>query len=76
MLRAKIDMASPNMHMRDPVIYRIKHAPHHRTGDDWAIKTGGDLSMTPDKLGADGFTRLADLIEDVRCHFDVGSLFR
>ncbi|MBL7817195.1 MAG: glutamine--tRNA ligase/YqeY domain fusion protein [Saprospiraceae bacterium] len=36
-LRAKIDMASPNMHMRDPVIYRIKHAHHHQTGDDWCI---------------------------------------
>ncbi|MCB9080395.1 MAG: glutamine--tRNA ligase/YqeY domain fusion protein [Lewinellaceae bacterium] len=36
-LRAKVDMASPNMHMRDPVIYRIKHAHHHRTGDDWCI---------------------------------------
>ena len=36
-LRAKIDMASPNMHMRDPVIYRIKHAAHHRTGKDWCI---------------------------------------
>lgn len=36
-LRAKIDMASPNMLMRDPVIYRIKHAHHHRTGDDWCI---------------------------------------
>ena len=36
-LRAKIDMASPNMHMRDPVMYRIKHAHHHRTGDEWCI---------------------------------------
>ncbi|MCO5285776.1 MAG: glutamine--tRNA ligase/YqeY domain fusion protein [Chitinophagaceae bacterium] len=36
-LRAKIDMAAPNMHMRDPVIYRIKHAHHHRTGDKWCI---------------------------------------
>jgi len=36
-LRAKIDMASPNMHMRDPVIYRILHASHHRTGDKWCI---------------------------------------
>ncbi|ULQ57975.1 glutamine--tRNA ligase/YqeY domain fusion protein [Flavihumibacter rivuli] len=36
-LRAKIDMASPNMHMRDPIIYRIKHAKHHRTGDKWCI---------------------------------------
>jgi len=36
-LRAKIDMASPNMQMRDPVIYRILHATHHRTGDKWCI---------------------------------------
>ncbi len=36
-LRAKIDMASPNMLMRDPIIYRIKHAHHHRTGDNWCI---------------------------------------
>lgn len=36
-LRAKIDMAHPNMHMRDPIMYRIKHARHHRTGDTWCI---------------------------------------
>lgn len=36
-LRARIDMTSPNMHMRDPVMYRIKHAHHHRTGDKWCI---------------------------------------
>lgn len=36
-LRAKIDMAHPNMHMRDPLIYRIKRSHHHRTGDDWCI---------------------------------------
>lgn len=36
-LRAKIDMASPNINMRDPVIYRIFHASHHRTGDKWCI---------------------------------------
>ncbi|MBW3534104.1 MAG: glutamine--tRNA ligase/YqeY domain fusion protein [Gemmatimonadetes bacterium] len=36
-LRAKIDMASPNMVMRDPVLYRIRHATHHRTGDEWCI---------------------------------------
>lgn len=36
-LRAKIDMASPNMHMRDPLMYRILHRSHHRTGDKWCI---------------------------------------
>ena len=36
-LRAKIDMASPNLNMRDPVLYRILHASHHRTGDKWCI---------------------------------------
>jgi glutaminyl-tRNA synthetase len=36
-LRAKIDMSSPNMHMRDPVMYRIMHAHHHRSGDKWCI---------------------------------------
>ena len=36
-LRAKIDMASPNMHMRDPAMYRIKKSHHHRTGDKWCI---------------------------------------
>jgi glutaminyl-tRNA synthetase len=36
-LRAKIDMASPNINMRDPIMYRILHASHHRTGDEWCI---------------------------------------
>ena len=36
-LRAKIDMASPNINMRDPALYRIRHAAHHRTGDAWCI---------------------------------------
>ena len=36
-LRAKIDMASPNFNMRDPTLYRIRHATHHRTGDTWCI---------------------------------------
>jgi glutaminyl-tRNA synthetase len=36
-LRLKIDLASPNINMRDPAIYRIRHASHHRTGDKWCI---------------------------------------
>ncbi len=36
-LRARIDLASPNMHLRDPLLYRIKHAHHHRTGNQWCI---------------------------------------
>lgn len=36
-LRAKIDMSSPNMNMRDPIMYRIRHATHHRTGDKWCL---------------------------------------
>ncbi|MEY3349130.1 MAG: glutamine--tRNA ligase/YqeY domain fusion protein [Bacteroidota bacterium] len=36
-LRAKIDLTSPNMHMRDPIMYRIKHTAHHRTGNKWCI---------------------------------------
>ena len=36
-LRAKVDMTSPNMHMRDPIIYRIMKTPHHRTGDKWKV---------------------------------------
>ncbi|MFN8166368.1 MAG: glutamine--tRNA ligase/YqeY domain fusion protein [Bacteroidia bacterium] len=36
-LRAKVDMSSPNMHLRDPLMYRIRHAHHHRTGDKWCI---------------------------------------
>ena len=36
-MRAKIDMKSPNINMRDPALYRIRRAHHHRTGDDWCI---------------------------------------
>jgi glutaminyl-tRNA synthetase len=36
-LRAKVDLSSPNMHLRDPLMYRIKHTHHHRTGNDWCI---------------------------------------
>ena len=43
-LRAKIDMASPNINMRDPVIYRVAHMHHHRTGDTWCIYTMYDFA--------------------------------
>ncbi len=43
-LRAKIDMAAPNVNLRDPVMYRIKRAHHHRTGDDWCIYPSYDFT--------------------------------
>ena len=43
-LRAKIDMASPNMNMRDPVIYRVAHMEHHNTGDKWCIYPMNDFA--------------------------------
>ncbi len=46
-LRAKIDMASPNLNMRDPVLYRIKHESHHRTGDTWCIYPMYDYAHSP-----------------------------
>ena len=46
-LRAKIDMASPNVNMRDPVLYRIRHERHHRTGDDWCIYPMYDYAHPP-----------------------------
>jgi glutaminyl-tRNA synthetase len=46
-LRAMIDMASPNINMRDPVLYRIRHAHHHRTGDAWCIYPMYDFAHPP-----------------------------
>jgi glutaminyl-tRNA synthetase len=46
-LRAKIDMASPNMNMRDPVLYRIRHEDHHRTGSKWCIYPMYDYAHPP-----------------------------
>jgi len=43
-LRAKVDMTSPNMHMRDPIMYRIKRVTHHRTGDTWCIYPNYDFA--------------------------------
>jgi glutaminyl-tRNA synthetase len=45
-LRAKIDMASPNMNLRDPALYRIRHVPHQRTGDKWCIYPMYDFAHT------------------------------
>lgn len=53
-LRAKIDMAHPNMKMRDPLLYRIRHAHHYRTGDDWCIYPMYDYAHP-----------LSDAIEDI-----------
>jgi len=53
-LRAKIDMASPNIWMRDPVLYRIRHAEHHHTGDRWCIYPMYDFAHC-----------LSDYIEDI-----------
>jgi glutaminyl-tRNA synthetase len=53
-LRAKIDMASPNFNMRDPTLYRIRHASHHRTGDAWCIYPMYDFAHP-----------LSDAIEDI-----------
>ncbi|HEY2431879.1 MAG TPA: glutamine--tRNA ligase/YqeY domain fusion protein [Vicinamibacterales bacterium] len=46
-LRAKIDMTSPNINLRDPVLYRIRHAHHHRTGDRWCIYPMYDFAHSP-----------------------------
>ncbi|MEH6389299.1 MULTISPECIES: glutamine--tRNA ligase/YqeY domain fusion protein [Pseudomonas] len=43
-LRAKIDMASPNMNLRDPILYRIRHAHHHQTGDKWCVYPSYDFT--------------------------------
>ena len=53
-LRGKIDMASPNLNLRDPVLYRILKASHHRTGDDWCIYPMYDFAMgSPTHRGRD-----------------------
>ena len=49
-LRAKIDMAAPNINLRDPVMYRILHAAHHRTGDKWCIYPDVRLDARPERL--------------------------
>ena len=59
-LRAKIDLASPNMNMRDPAIYRIKHVTHHRQGDKWCIYPLYDFCTShPGRHRGDHPTRFA-----------------
>lgn len=53
-LRAKIDMSSPNIHLRDPILYRIRHVEHHRTGDKWCIYPMYDFAHA-----------LSDMIENI-----------
>src|SRR5215213_1660955 len=57
-LRAKIDMASPNLNMRDPTLYRIRHATHHRTGNAWCIYAMYDYAHPL----SDGFERITHSI--------------
>ena len=54
-LRAKIDMSSPNINMRDPILYRIAHIPHHRTGDKWCIYPMYDMAH-PTEDAIEGIT--------------------
>jgi glutaminyl-tRNA synthetase len=77
-LRAKIDMASPNLNMRDPTLYRIRHATHHRTGDDWCIYPMYDFAH-PLSDALEGITHSICTLEfeDHRPLYDwlVGNLF-
>jgi glutaminyl-tRNA synthetase len=57
-LRAKIDMASPNINLRDPAIYRIRHATHHNTGDQYCIP---DVHLCPSDRGRSGVHHPLDL---------------
>ena len=63
-LRAKIDMASPNINLRDPILYRIRHATHHRTGDKWCIYPMYDY--THGHVGLDRRNHALDLHAGVR----------
>ena len=71
-LRAKIDMASPNINMRDPTIYRIKYCTHHRTGDKWCIYPMYDFAH-PIGDALEGVTaqdkRLIDLLDERKTPF-------
>ena len=57
-LRAKIDMASPNINMRDPIIYRVAHMTHHNTGDKWCIYPMYDFAH-PIEDAIEGVTTLS-----------------
>ena len=68
-LRARIDMASPNMNMRDPVIYRVAHMTHHRTGDTWCIYPMYDFAH-PIEDAEEGITHSICTLEDHRPLYD------
>src|SRR5262249_32829315 len=70
-LRAKIDMASKNLNMRDPVLYRILHAEHHRTGDAWCVYPMYDYAHPPsDSIEKVTHSMRARAFEDPRPLFE------
>ena len=74
-LRAKIDMASPNINMRDPTLYRIKHASHQETGDKWCIYPMYDFSH-PISDALEGITHSLCTLEFEHHRFHLLPLYR
>ena len=68
-LRAKIDMASPNINMRDPIIYRVAHMTHHNTGDKWCIYPMYDFAH-PIEDAIEGITHSICTLEFEECEFE------
>ena len=76
-LRAKIDMSAPNVWLRDPVLYRIRHASHHRTGDKWCIYPMYDWAHTlSDYIEGHHAFRFARLSSKCTGRFTIGSSTR
>jgi glutaminyl-tRNA synthetase len=71
-LRAKIDMNSPNMHMRDPIIYRIIKAHHHRTGDNWCVYPMYDFAHDNPIFGKESLIPFCTLEFEVHRRFTTG----
>ena len=74
-LRAKIDMISPNMNMRDPVMYRILNKPHHRTGTTWKIYPMYDGHMANPIIWSKSHS-LCSLNSKITDHYTTGILNR